>query len=166
MRRRLTDRRIVQLEQLVSVAVPNLALSVPILERLRNDSDAFSQWRRALRESLSLLAMADEVSFDRTEFADSFTGILRDCLADIEKEVKKSPTLSGLRKGASAFVLSGLGTAAVAELSQDPWISVISSGVTSLGVGVTGYFESLKGKRTAKAVWDMFLEFQQLRHIQ
>lgn len=154
------DRRQAALTKLASMGVPEMALSIADLVRVRESEEAFANWRESLQRALDQVElMPDTTSSWQKEAREVVAGELGPLVERLERATRRSPALSALGAGKKNFVLGGFGAISGAAITQDLMGGVVGAAVAAGLTMGDAYVRALRDRRVDRASLQLALIF-------
>lgn len=168
------DGDVSKMTTLARVPVPEFRGDIGALVKMRQEEDAFTEWRGHLKSALSRVESIPQSPQGVREAADVITTEMTRSAHAIGKAVRKSPFMAGLQTGQKGLGLTALGavtgamvTSAIAPASAvGPFVGAAAgaaSGITkSAAEAGMAYFAAARARNRERAVLNVMLTFRSL----
>jgi hypothetical protein len=156
------DGRQEALQKLSAIELPLIQPKLGDLVTIRGSSEEFNRWREALASALLYITDIDE---EDLQWQVSSKAIIHDQLAplrdSLERSVRESSALSAMRKGATDFVLTGVGVGAGYAAGGTLYSAIATGAATKAAEVLRSYLSASRKRRTSKAVLSVAAAFEE-----
>lgn len=161
------DNRVTQLTTLARFDVPNLRARIGSVVQLRQDEEAFAEWRSALVRAMLVVDGVPE-GYDAIRAAQSnLAEALGDALNGVERRTRRSPAIRALVMGSKGLAFAGIGVGMGAGVSialGNPFLGTAAGLASAVGSksaeAVAAYVANRKEQRRSRAIWDITMSFR------
>lgn len=156
----ILDRRLMNVDKLASVKIPNITGNVQTLTRLRRSEGSFAEWRNHLSNAAEAVQGLSRQGGDLAHASSVLYENLMDGLAPIERSLKKSSAMRTASYGVRGFAVSGVSAATTGLVTGNPWAALASGAMGKVADSVFHYFETRSSERQEKLLLDLALSFK------
>lgn len=157
-----------QLATLAGFRVPTIRASLSTIVELRQDEEAFANWRLALKNAMLVTGAAPDEYDDLTTARARLADELGNALAGVERLAHRSPAIEAIAHGSKGLTFAGVGLATGAGVSVamgNPLLGSAAGLASALGAKgaevVASYIKNRKEQQRSRVLWDVVMAFSE-----